>query len=487
MQYFPHQPIGINELTICFGNKECIRQPFTSTIYYGHRIGIVGRNGSGKSSLIKVISGLSSSYDGDIFLPKDVIKGYIPQLNADNDNSPLSGGQRFNHHLSQALSSYPNLLLLDEPTNHLDSHNRTALFGWLKRYHGTLITITHDLELLNFVDIIWHVANGCITVFNGSYSEYMLMQQQELANLTDAVHHLNSEKKLAHQQLMKEQQRAKHSRLQGEKHIKQRKWPTVGSPTKAGRGVTTAGKNTHRIERNKQIAVEGLQQLYVPEVIIPKFNLSPGKINASKIILSIENGSCGYLTNYAAERMLLTQINLQISSTEKVVLFGINGSGKSTLVKAILNQGIINRDGYWVCPNSDDIGYVDQNYSNLNPNSTATQLMQEVMPTCTHAEIRQHLNMFLLRKNEEVNLAVKYLSGGERVRLNLAIIAAKPPKLLILDEITNNVDLETKEHLIQVLNKYPASIILICHDQGFVNSLSINTCYNIQNGRVDRG
>lgn len=482
MQYSSHQPILIDSLIIGFGNKECINKPFNNMVYYGEKIGIIGRNGSGKSSLIKVLAGLDASYDGDIIVPHDVVSGYIPQLIINND-SQLSGGERFNQQFSQILSLHPNLLLLDEPTNHLDRHNRDALFRLLNHYHGTLIAITHDVELLNFVDTIWHVANGSVTVFNGSYSEYILKQKQEWNNLTNTVKQLNYEKRQAHQQLMREQQRTSHSHRHGEKCIKERKWATIKSATKMGRGVTLAGKNNKRIEKNKQNAVVSLQELYVPEVIVPNFNLETQRLNASKTILNIENGAISYQTNNIP---ILTNINLQIGATEKVALLGINGCGKSTLIKAILDDSSINKLGSWWCTCINDIGYIDQHYSGLDNESTSVELLQQLMPNWSHAEIRNHLNTFLLRKNQEVNLAVKYLSGGEKVRLNLALIAAHPPKLLILDEITNNIDLETKEHLIQVLCEYPGSMILICHDQNFVDSIAIDSYYVIENTQLHR-
>ncbi len=177
---------------------------------------------------------------------------------------------------------------------------------------------------------------------------------------------------------------------------------------------------------------------------------------------------------------------LQLHGCEKIVILGNNGSGKSTLLKAILDMPEISKSGSWISPKHQDIGYIDQHYSGLNPNATAVQLIQELMPKWLHSEIRNHLNTFLLRKNEEVNLATKYLSGGEKVRLNLALIAAKPPKLLILDEITNNVDLETKEHLIQVLSQYPGSILLVCHEQKFINNLNIDNYYTIKNGTLSQ-
>ena len=104
------------------------------------------------------------------------------------------------------------------------------------------------------------------------------------------------------------------------------------------------------------------------------------------------------------------------------------------------------------------------------------------MPTWQYAEVRKHLNDFLFRKNEEVNAEVRILSGGEKVRLSLAQIAAKTPRLLVLDEITNNLDIETKNHVIQVLCKYPGTMIVISHDEDFLNRINIQTKYKVSGG-----
>lgn len=473
MQSISHLPIHLTDLSISYGQKQCINN-FNSTIYYGSKIGIIGRNGSGKSSLIKVLSGIIPSADGRIDL-SSVISAYVPQL-IDNDNT-LSGGQRFNQALSQALAMQPNLLLLDEPTNHLDVHNRKALMGMLKRYTGTLIVVTHDTELLNnCTDIIWHVANNNVTVFNGTYNDYLREDQQKWSKLTDSVDQLNKEQKKVHQKLMQEQARAKNSKLAGEKHIKQRKWPTITSTAKASRAETTSGKNKKSIDRDKQIVVGELQAIFIPEVIIPKFNLNARVSGGNKTVINISNGRCAY-----ADIPVLIDINLTVNQADKVVIHGANASGKSTLIKAILNDVEVIKSGSWECPDSKDIGYLDQHYSQLNPDKTAVELVKELLPDWTHAEIRDHLNSFLLRKNEEVNILSKHLSGGEKVRLSLALIAAQIPKLLLLDEITNNIDLETKEHVIQVLKDYPGTFILICHDMGFIDKLHIDMHYQIEN------
>ena len=468
------QAIIIKDLTITFGNKKCITKPFSSTISYGEKIAIIGRNGSGKSSLLKTLASLNSFYDGEIILPRDIVCGYVSQLIMAN-NSELSGGQLFNNELSKVMAKHANLLLLDEPTNHLDQHNRQALFGFLKRYPGTLIVITHDTELLEYFNKIWHVFNNGVNIFNGKYTEYLQRQQQEWNKLTHVVKQLDLEKKRAHEQLMQEQERSKKKKTYGEKKYDGDK---MALRSAQGRGQLTANKNNARINHNKSAANEMLQELYVPEIIVPKFNLHSGDINPSKTIININNGTVGY----TLDEPILNNINLQLMATTKIAILGNNGSGKSTLVKAIMGNFPIIKSGEWLLPNIIDIGYLDQHYSNLNSEANAVELLQKFMPRWSYAEIRDHLNQFLLRKNEEVNLAIKYLSGGERVRLSLALIAVRPPKVLILDEITNNIDLETKEHLLQVLRNYPGAMILICHEQNFIERLPIDIQYHTQNG-----
>ena len=119
---------------------------------------------------------------------------------------------------------------------------------------------------------------------------------------------------------------------------------------------------------------------------------------------------------------------------------------------------------------------MDQHYGNLDSEKSAIEIIAEANPLWSHTEIRRHLNDFLFRKNEEVNTAVKNLSGGEKARLSLAQIAANVPKLLILDEITNNIDLETKNHLIEILREYPAAMIIVSHDEAFLRDIGVDRC-----------
>lgn len=128
----------------------------------------------------------------------------------------------------------------------------------------------------------------------------------------------------------------------------------------------------------------------------------------------------------------------------------------------------------------EDVGYLDQHYATLNPDKTVLETIEDLVPAWPHSETRRHLNDFLFRKNEEVNALVSTLSGGEKARLSLAQIAAKTLKLLILDEITNNLDLETKEHVVQVLKAYPSAMIVISHDVDFLTEIKIHEVLDVE-------
>lgn len=165
---------------------------------------------------------------------------------------------------------------------------------------------------------------------------------------------------------------------------------------------------------------------------------------------------------------------------------GKNGSGKSSILKAILGDHRLFKSGEWSTPTHGEIGYLDQHYKNLDPQKSVDENLTFAEPGWSPSDRRRHLNDFLFRKTEEVDVLVKHLSGGEKARLSLALIAAHPPRLLILDEITNNLDLETIEHIRQVLIPYPGALLMVSHDEAFLESLKIDQFYEIRDGRVVR-
>lgn len=471
-----HKPIQFKDLSLIYPHKTCF-QDFSGEIHFGDRIALIGRNGSGKSTLLKMISGRCLASTGEIKVPQDVRFGHLPQV---IDDYPfLSGGQRLNHVLTKILADDPNVLLLDEPTNHLDSRNRRSLIRLLEHYPMTLIIASHDTELISTVtETLWHIDLGQVTVFRGRYFDYQQMLKDKKASVEQELSRIARQKKEAHLDLMKEQARNKRSRVQGEKKIAQRKWPTIRSHTKLAKAMTTGDNRLSYISQQKQQLLEELSLLCPSEVIKPKFKLDG--LKAHQPLINIQDASIAY----GSESAILTDIYFQLRSCERIALKGDNASGKSTFVKAILGDSKINRTGEWTVPNGHTIGYLDQHYQQLSATETVFDLMKSQMPHASHAEIRSHLNNFLFRKNEEVELQVRNLSGGEKARLSLALIAAKPPKLLILDEVTNNVDLETRTHLIEVLREFPGAILVISHDHDFLESIHIETQYQIRQGKI---
>lgn len=476
-----HKPISISDLSLVLPHKTCF-EDFSTQIHSGSRIGIIGRNGGGKSALLKIIQHMFEPTSGEVEVPASVIFGYVPQIIEDLDEH--SGGERFNRALSLSLSQSPNVLLLDEPTNHLDRKNRKSLMHMLNTYNGTLIVVSHDTELLrNCVDTIWRVDHGKINIFRGSYDDYMHEIKTKRASIEQKISMLHREKKETHNALMQEQARASKRKQHGEKKYADDKLALRAAQE---RGEVSFGKNKKSIGQEKANLVNQLSELHLPKIIMPKFSLTAGDLG-NRMLVSISDGSTGY----ANTEQTLLDINLSIKSQERVAIQGENGSGKSTLIKAILKQAgdnsiTVSIAGSWHVPKLEDIGYLDQHYGTLDSAKSVIETLSDLVPQWSHSALRRHLNDFLFRKNEEILARVKDLSGGEKARLSLAQIASSTPKLLILDEITNNLDLETLQHVVEVLTNYPGAMLVISHDEDFLKAIGIESAYEIKEKTVKK-
>ncbi|MCX7337696.1 MAG: ATP-binding cassette domain-containing protein [Alphaproteobacteria bacterium] len=467
--------INFKNVSLSFPHKICFEN-FTTHVQPGSRIGIIGRNGSGKSTLLQMMQGAVKPTDGEITLSPTAVVGYVPQIIIDHDT--LSGGQRLNKALTHALVQQPTILLLDEPTNHLDTRHRKSLMRMMAAYSGTLIVVTHDEDLLRTcIDTLWHIDNERVHIFPGRYDDYRQEINRKRASIEKEVSGLNRSRTEMHHALMKEQERAKKSKISGEKKRAQNHWPTVVAGDKERQAESTDSRKKCEIQGKKQHLSDRLSELRLPEIIKPKFSIDAADIK-DRTLVSIVDASVGY------DKALLSKINLELNSRDRIVLMGDNASGKSTLIKGILGDPCITRQGNWTTPKPEDIGYLDQHYGTLSLEKTVIESIVDLVPLWSHAEIRSHLNDFLFRKNEEVNCSVAQLSGGEKARLSLAQIAAKTPKLLILDEVTNNLDLETRDHIIQVLKEYSGALIVISHDDSFLREISVTCFYQIEDGII---
>lgn len=462
---------SIHQLSLAYPEKICFER-FDARIYSHQRIAVIGDNGCGKTSLLRMIACLSSILGGDICFHQELRIGYVPQIPERFDG--LSGSERFQKALSEALSCHPELLILDEPTNHLDTDNRKQLLQFLQYYPGTLLVSSHDTQLLSIVpDCLWSINSGKIEQFEGKYEDFLREKEIKYAQLSQQLASLEKDKRAVHNQLMKEQKRAKNSKEKGAKSIQNCKWPTIVSHAKMHRASQTSGRKGKQIRNKRDDVIEQMSGLDRPEIIKPKFYLPTGFISHRTLVM-IKDGVIGY-----AEKKLTHQINIQLLGQSRLAITGSNGSGKSTLIKAIMNHKDVDREGDWLVPEPLDIGYLDQHYNQLLENETVLSSLEEIRPDWTHQQIRSHLNDFLFKSNSVVNQLVDSLSGGEKARLSLARIAASPPKLLILDEMTNNLDATTRNHVVQCLQQYPGPMIVISHDEDFLRKINIMEFYHL--------
>ncbi len=427
-----------------------------------------------------MLQGTFEPTSGTIQMPDDVVVGYVPQVIDTLDS--FSGGERLNKAITQALSLDPNLLLLDEPTNHLDQSNRKGLMKMLHAYPGTLIIASHDTELLRTcIDTFWHIDHHQVHVFSGQYEDYMHEVRTKRKSIEQELSRLDRQKKEMHQVLMQEQTRIAKSKAKGEKKVVNRRWMKTQGDLKAMQAEKAQGSKLKAIEDKKLDLSEQLANLRLPKTLVPKFSLSAAEIG-DRMLITISEGAVGY----PEQAWLLKNIHLSLSSKERIAIKGANGSGKSTLFRAILGDPQVAKTGSWQMPHAKDMGYLDQHYRNLIPQKSVFETIVALVPTWSDAEIRQHLHNFLFYKTAVTNAPVYQLSGGEKARLSLAQIAAKTPKLLILDEITNNIDLETKEQVIQVLLAYPGAMLVISHDEDFLQAMGISEFYMIEDTQLTR-
>jgi ATP-binding cassette subfamily F protein uup len=472
------------------------------------RVGLIGRNGTGKSSLLKILASLERPDDGTLQVQTGLRIAYVPQepildlqstvfeaagvgladaraardlylsgaegldldalqnrieaLDAWNweqrveetlhrlhlDGAvkvgELSGGNKKRVALAQALVSRPDVLLLDEPTNHLDLDSITWLEDLMLEYKGSLVTISHDRAFLDRVATrMVELDRGRLLSYPGNFAQYQILKEEQMAQ--EAVISARADKLLAQEEVwIRKGVEARRTRAQG------------------------------RITRLERLREQRAQRRDALGSV--KLEVASGSASG-KIVAELEKVTQSFPTTSGGLRTVVRDFSATILRGDKIGLIGPNGAGKTTLLKIILGE-LLPSSGSVRQGSKISVAYFDQMRDQLDLDATLEDFISpgsewiEIGSKRTH--VKSYLSDFLFSP-ARANAPVRTLSGGERNRLLLARLFARPANVLVLDEPTNDLDIDTLELLEDLLQQYEGTVFLVSHDRRFLDNVVTST------------
>lgn len=451
----------------------------------GDKVGIVGINGTGKSTLLRILAGAEESDSGEVIRTNGIRVSYLPQIpefddsgsilsqvlshlpddlkqskeyeaksildkmglsDCDRDISTLSGGEKRRAGIAAALIQPSDVLLLDEPTNHIDNETAQLLEDLLLKYRGAIVMVTHDRYFLNKIcRKIVEIDRGSLYVCDGNYSDYLTQKAQREAD-AEAAERKN--KSLYRREL---------------------EWISRGA---RARGT----KSKDRIER-----FEALKNREIP-VEAEKLKLQSVSSRLGKKTIEIEN-----ISKSIDGKPLITDFSYIISRDARIGIVGHNGAGKSTFLKMLIGQ-VQPDSGRIVLGDTVNIGYFSQECESMDPSQRVIEYIRETADRVQTPDgtitASQMLERFLFTPELQWN-RIEKLSGGERKRLYLLKILMTAPNILLLDEPTNDLDIVTLTILEDYLENFSGAVIAVSHDRYFLDKMA-DEIFEFKNGICTR-
>lgn len=491
------------------GYSKAIIEKFSGSLNMGEKVGILAPNGAGKTCLLQTIYGNTELLSGSLNVhgslslvsqvlqisedKKDItIEQFLSQkrlslmkINVFSEKNfkksfknmllrDISGGEFTILQIVMSFLANPDVLLLDEPTNHLDFSARKILLKLLKDFKGSIIFISHDIWFLdNLANRLWIIENNSVRNFQGTYSDYKKENQLKKGGVERQKEHLRKRMRKLHRSMNRENIRQTRSVVEGKKQTHDRSMSRGERGYFADRASDVAGKNTKKLQTLLEKTQENLVQIHTSK----RKRLRASFITKSKSKHVYSLDSCSLYVNNLC---LIKNITINQYVGDRYVVFGKNGSGKSSFAKALLSMKPYYFEPKAKINSSVKIVYFDQQYNAINPEKTVLENIQ-LYASMSIEDIRKHLSQYLFFTQQDVNQKAKHLSGGMLARLACAIITISPIDLLILDEPTNNLDIDTIQELILALSEYRGALLVISHDMDFVKRLEPNKLLFIKN------
>lgn len=461
--------LDVQNLTKSFG-AQVLFKDISFSIAEGQHIGLVAQNGTGKSTLLSILIGKESYDTGSIIYRNDLRVGLLEQspkfdpeesvldacfnyegnperllkakqiltmlklTNLDQPMGQLSGGQQKRVALANVLILEPDFLILDEPTNHLDLEMIEWLEGYLSRGNKTIFMVTHDRYFLdNVCNTILELDNNTIYTYRGNYSYYLEKRQERIDNTRAEIARANNLYRTELEWMRRMPQARGH-------------------------------KARYREEAFYELEAKAKQRIEERQVRLKSSNVYIG----SKIF------ECQYVSKKFDEKVILNDFYYNFARFEKMGIVGNNGTGKSTFIKMLLGK-VAPDSGRFDIGETVRFGYFSQEGLKFRDDQKVIDIITDIadyidMGGGKHMTASQFLNYFLFSPEEQHNYVYK-LSGGEKRKLYLCTVLMKNPNFLVLDEPTNDLDIQTLQILEEYLQDFPGCVIVVSHDRYFMDKV----------------